>query len=121
MKKQTLKQAQAYAQKTQRYTKTSEFDSLETALSLLTLAHSNDENNFRMIIDSFKTSAQKIEPKDDIDERMKNNPLSYLEFLCITADGNLFYHHPFVPYPGERPIGEVQQYFNSLYGGHLIS
>ncbi len=107
----TREQAKEYAQ--QKYRSYSRVDSIKVAVSLSLLAKFQDEEYFKKIIDSFTKLARKIKSKSELDEKLKDKSLSYLEWLCMTVDGNS--PHPYSPVV-KLPVGETQAYFNKLYG-----
>ena len=117
---ETIEQAQNYAQEIENYRNYSEIDSMKVASSLSTLAKSQNKETFKRVIDSFTRLAREIQSNSDLDNKLKENPLSYLEFLCVFADGNQNYYHPYRPITAEKPpVGETQAYFNKLCGEHF--
>lgn len=121
VKIETPEQARNYVGEMESYEDYSEVDPMKVIGSLSVLAKSQDEKNYRKVVDSFVRLTKQILPSHMvIDRKLKENPLSFLEFLCIFADGNQDYFHPYrEPTLEQVPIGEHQSYFNKLYGEHF--
>ncbi len=115
---ETIEQARNYAQKILQCEKIEEVFSFDIMNSLSILAQSHDENHYRKIVDSFLRLTSNLIKDGKSNIRLSENPLSFLEFLCIGIDHGF----PSLGYgwDGKKlPVQENQAYFNKLYGEHF--
>ena len=111
-------EARNYAEEIARCQRMTQVDSMKVIKSLSLLGQSEDEENYRKIVDSFVRLAKRLGQENELDKRLSENPLNYLEFLCIGID------HGFTAlgfgWDGRKlSVKENQSYFNKYYGGHF--
>ncbi|MBS3079881.1 hypothetical protein J4221_00250 [Candidatus Pacearchaeota archaeon] len=116
---ETPEQARNYAEEIESYRNVYSVRLANLGRALQILAKSQDEEHYRKIVDSFTRLARENTSHSFLGNGTNNNPLSFLEYLCIGMD------HGFTAFgfgwDGNRhPVKETQSYFNKLYGEHFI-
>lgn len=115
---ETVEQAKNYAEEIAKFQGMDQVDSMQVVKALSLLGKAEDEESYRKVVDSFAKLAERMERNNNLDRRLSENPLGFLEFLCIGVD------HRFTAigfgWDGKKlPARENQSYFNKYYGEHF--